>query len=80
MLFIASSGLMLAAALSSVSAQSSSASASATTTFSEGVIATGTMGTTNPAEATLGTTVNQTSYSRLISINAIDVRSVLQFV
>ncbi|KAF9049350.1 hypothetical protein BDZ89DRAFT_710147 [Hymenopellis radicata] len=67
MLFIASSALILAAA--AVSAQSS---ATATTTFSEGVIATGTMGTTNPAEATLGTTVNQTSYARLISLNSID--------
>ncbi|KAF8919672.1 hypothetical protein CPB85DRAFT_1429752 [Mucidula mucida] len=67
MLFIASGALILGAI--AVSAQSS---ATATTTFSEGVIATGTMGTTNPAEPTLGTTVNQTSYARLISLNSID--------
>lgn len=36
------------------------------------VTATGTMGSTNPAAATLGTAVNQTSYSRLLSLNAID--------
>lgn len=36
------------------------------------VTATGTMGTTNPPAATLGTAVNQTSYSRLLSANAID--------
>ncbi|ODN82842.1 hypothetical protein L202_01106 [Cryptococcus amylolentus CBS 6039] len=36
------------------------------------VTATGTMGSTNPAAATLGTAVNQTSFSRLLSLNAID--------
>ena len=36
------------------------------------VTATGTMGTTNPAEPTLGTSINQSSFSRLISVNAID--------
>ncbi|WVQ70568.1 hypothetical protein IAR50_000087 [Cryptococcus sp. DSM 104548] len=36
------------------------------------VTATGAMGSTNPAQATLGTPVNQTSYSRLLSLNAID--------
>ena len=76
MFSLASSAMIFAAALGSVSAQSSSATA--TTTFPEGVIATGTMGTTNPAEATLGTTVNQTSYARLISLNAIDVGITLQ--
>jgi len=50
----------------------SSAFAQSTTTFPEGVVATGTMGTTNPPEPTLGTSINQTSYSRLLSINSID--------
>ncbi|KIY74275.1 hypothetical protein CYLTODRAFT_340473 [Cylindrobasidium torrendii FP15055 ss-10] len=59
-----SAALLTAAAIGAVSAQSSS--------FSEGVIATGTMGVTNPPEATLGTDVNQTSYARLISINDVD--------
>ncbi|WVO17523.1 hypothetical protein L204_105217 [Cryptococcus depauperatus] len=36
------------------------------------VTATGTMGSTNPAEPTTGTTVNQTSMARLVSLNAID--------
>ncbi|KAJ9105953.1 hypothetical protein QFC19_003287 [Naganishia cerealis] len=36
------------------------------------VTATGTMGSTNPPTATLGTAINQTSYSRLISANSID--------
>ncbi|WWC72504.1 uncharacterized protein I206_106466 [Kwoniella pini CBS 10737] len=36
------------------------------------VTATGTMGPTNPAQATLGTAVNQTSMARLVSLNAID--------
>ncbi|TIB01304.1 hypothetical protein E3P96_02434 [Wallemia ichthyophaga] len=36
------------------------------------VIATGTMGTTNPPEATMGTDLNQTSVARLVSINSID--------
>lgn len=36
------------------------------------VTATGTMGTTNPPAATMGTAINQTSYSRLLSLNAID--------
>ncbi|WVQ86036.1 hypothetical protein IAT38_008204 [Cryptococcus sp. DSM 104549] len=36
------------------------------------VTATGTMGVNNPAEATLGTAVNQTSEARLLSLNAID--------
>lgn len=30
------------------------------------------MGVTNPAQATLGTAINQTSYARLLSLNAID--------
>jgi len=38
----------------------------------EGVIATGTMGATNPPQPSLGTPVNQSSMARLISINAID--------
>ncbi|AFR92907.1 immunoreactive mannoprotein MP88 [Cryptococcus neoformans C23] len=36
------------------------------------VTATGTMGPTNPPEPTLGTPINQTSYARLLSLNAID--------
>lgn len=36
------------------------------------VTATGTMGTTNPPQATMGTPVNQSSYARLLSLNAID--------
>lgn len=36
------------------------------------VTATGTMGPTNPSEPTLGTAINQTSYARLLSLNAID--------
>ncbi|KGB75317.2 immunoreactive mannoprotein MP88 [Cryptococcus deuterogattii R265] len=36
------------------------------------VTATGTMGPTNPPAATLGTAINQTSYARLLSLNAID--------
>jgi len=63
--FASSAALALAIAASSVSAQSA-------TTFPEGVIASGTMGTTNPAQPTLGTTVNQTSVSRLLTLNSVD--------
>ncbi|KAJ9110675.1 hypothetical protein QFC19_001504 [Naganishia cerealis] len=35
------------------------------------VTATGTMGTTNPPAATIGTAINQTSYARLLSLNNI---------
>jgi hypothetical protein len=42
--------------------------------FPPGVIATGTMGPTNPPEPTLGTPINQTSVARLLSVNSIDVR------
>ena len=38
----------------------------------ENVVATGTMGVTNPAEPTLGSSVNQTSEARLGSVNSID--------
>ncbi|KAF9002178.1 immunoreactive manno protein MP88 [Cyathus striatus] len=41
-------------------------------TFPDGVLATGTMGVTNPPQATQGTAINQTSMARLLSINAID--------
>ncbi|KAJ6542080.1 hypothetical protein DFH09DRAFT_929058 [Mycena vulgaris] len=44
----------------------------ASSSFPEGVIATGTQGVTNPAQPTLGTTVNQTSMARLLSVNSID--------
>ncbi|KAJ7450028.1 hypothetical protein B0H11DRAFT_324553 [Mycena galericulata] len=40
--------------------------------FPAGVIATGTQGITNPPAPTMGTTINQTSVARLLSINAID--------
>jgi len=40
--------------------------------FPEGVIATGTMGVTNPPEPTAPTAINQTSDSRLLSVNSID--------
>jgi hypothetical protein len=36
------------------------------------VTATGTMGVTNPPQATMGTAINQTSMARLLSLNAID--------
>ncbi len=41
--------------------------------FPPGVIATGTMGTTNPPQATMGTQINQTSMGRLLSVNSISV-------
>ncbi|KAG6898700.1 hypothetical protein C0993_005030 [Termitomyces sp. T159_Od127] len=41
-------------------------------TFFPGVIATGTMGTTNPPVPTLGTSINQTSFARLLTVNSID--------
>ncbi|KAG6819281.1 hypothetical protein H0H93_013456 [Arthromyces matolae] len=56
--------LLSAASFESVMAQ--------TTTFPEGVIATGTMGTTNPPEPTVGTQINQTSLARLLTVNSID--------
>ncbi|KAJ3718584.1 hypothetical protein DFJ43DRAFT_1005763 [Lentinula guzmanii] len=62
MLAIATASLLLA----------SSAFAQSTTTFPDGVVATGTMGTTNPPEPTLGTSLNQTSYARLLSVNSVD--------
>jgi len=43
-----------------------------TTTFPPGVLATGTMGVTNPPEPTLGTAINQTSMARLLSVNSVD--------
>ncbi|KAG6888450.1 hypothetical protein C0992_008479 [Termitomyces sp. T32_za158] len=41
-------------------------------TFFPGVIATGTMGTTNPPVPTMGTSINQTSFARLLTVNSID--------
>jgi hypothetical protein len=41
-------------------------------TFPVGVLATGTMGPTNPPEPTLGTSITQTSMSRLLAVNSID--------
>lgn len=40
--------------------------------FPAGVIATGTQGVTNPPVPTMPTTINQTSYARLLSVNSID--------
>jgi len=40
--------------------------------FFPGVSATGTMGSTNPPQATSPTAINQTSFSRLISLNSIN--------
>jgi hypothetical protein len=41
--------------------------------FYPGVIATGTQGPTNPPQATMGTSINQTSMARLLSANSVDV-------
>ncbi|KAI5451662.1 hypothetical protein NCC49_001643 [Naganishia albida] len=53
-----------------------SAAIGAAVLFAQGsnaqVTATGTMGTTNPPQATMGTPVNQTSMSRLLSANSVD--------
>ncbi|PPQ85652.1 hypothetical protein CVT24_012586 [Panaeolus cyanescens] len=38
-----------------------------------GVVATGTMGPTNPPAPTMGTALNQSSVARLLSVNAVDV-------
>ncbi|KIY44113.1 hypothetical protein FISHEDRAFT_18954, partial [Fistulina hepatica ATCC 64428] len=62
--------VLLLGAAALARAQSSAAASYSYET--EGVIATGTMGVTNPAEATLGTAINQTSYSRLITANNVD--------
>ncbi|KNZ79040.1 hypothetical protein J132_04740 [Termitomyces sp. J132] len=43
-----------------------------TNTFFPGVIATGTMGPTNPPAPTMGTSINQTSFARLLTVNSID--------
>ncbi|KAF6747512.1 hypothetical protein DFP72DRAFT_1075184 [Ephemerocybe angulata] len=37
-----------------------------------GVLATGPQGPTNPPEPTLGTSINQTSFARLLSVNSVD--------
>ncbi|THU96826.1 hypothetical protein K435DRAFT_778378 [Dendrothele bispora CBS 962.96] len=63
---ISSAFPLILLAASQASAQSSSLS------FYEGVIATGTMGTTNPPEPTASTNINQTSYARLLSLNSVD--------
>ncbi|KAL0562830.1 hypothetical protein V5O48_019248, partial [Marasmius crinis-equi] len=44
----------------------------ATVNAQDGVWATGTMGVTNPPKPTMGTSINQTSDSRLISLNSVD--------
>lgn len=44
----------------------------ASATFPVGVLGTGTMGPTNPPQPTLGTAINQTSMSRLLSVNSVD--------
>ncbi|KAJ7143337.1 hypothetical protein C8R43DRAFT_1130763 [Mycena crocata] len=48
------------------------ASVNAAASFPEGVIATGTQGTTNPPVPTTGTKVDQGSMARLLSVNSID--------
>ncbi|KAF7340809.1 hypothetical protein MSAN_02110100 [Mycena sanguinolenta] len=63
-MLLSTSLLLSAAAVSSVQAASSS--------FPEGVIATGTQGVTNPPVPTIPTTINQTSVARLLSLNSID--------
>ncbi|KAJ7060467.1 hypothetical protein C8F01DRAFT_194997 [Mycena amicta] len=55
--------LLASTAVASVRAASSSPA---------GVLATGTMGETNPPAPTMGTAINQTSMARLLSINSID--------
>jgi len=59
-----SAALLFGVAATAVRAQSVS--------FYPGVIATGTQGVTNPPQATAPTAINQTSYSRLLSINNVD--------
>ncbi|KAF7305303.1 hypothetical protein HMN09_00781600 [Mycena chlorophos] len=59
------SALSLAVAVVGARAQTASS-------FPVGVIATGTMGTTNPPQATMPTIINQGSMARLLSINSID--------
>jgi len=45
---------------------------SAQSTLFPGVLATGTMGVTNPPEPTTGTPINQKSMARLLSLNSVD--------
>ncbi|KAJ7908886.1 hypothetical protein B0H13DRAFT_2251474 [Mycena leptocephala] len=59
-----SSLLLVSSAVASVRAASSS--------FPDGVIATGTQGVTNPPAPTTGTAINQTSMARLLSVNSIE--------
>lgn len=59
-------------ALASTLLFAAAAVAQSTTTFPEGVVATGTMGVTNPPEPTTGTAINQTSLARLLTINSVD--------
>ncbi|KAJ7171682.1 hypothetical protein C8R43DRAFT_979051 [Mycena crocata] len=59
-----SSLLLVSSAVVSVRGASSS--------FPAGVLATGTQGVTNPPVPTTGTSINQTSMARLLSVNAID--------
>lgn len=51
--------------------------ANAATSLPLGVVATGTMGPTNPPQPTIPTSINQTSYARLVSLNSIDVCGIL---
>ena len=53
------------------------ASATAQSSFYPGVVASGTMGVTNPPQPTMGTAINQTSDARLLSLNSIDVRALV---
>ncbi|KAG6906752.1 hypothetical protein DXG01_012282 [Tephrocybe rancida] len=63
------SAISAAVLLYIVSAQSAMGQ---TVTFAEGVLATGTQGPTNPPAPTMGTAINQTSMSRLLSVNLVD--------
>ncbi|WFC98673.1 hypothetical protein MYAM1_001405 [Malassezia yamatoensis] len=70
----------MAAGSSSAAAATTSSSSMSVPAFSygtanstyPGVVATGPLGATNPSQPSLNTTVNQTSVSRLVSINSVD--------
>ncbi|WFD42761.1 hypothetical protein MPSI1_001411 [Malassezia psittaci] len=70
----------MAAGSSSAAAATTSSSSMSVPAFSygtanstyPGVVATGPLGATNPPQPSLNTTVNQTSVSRLVSINSVD--------
>ncbi|KAF5375982.1 hypothetical protein D9757_008823 [Collybiopsis confluens] len=63
---------MLSTIATSLLLASAATYAQSTTSYPADVIASGTMGTTNPPQPTLGTSINQTSDARLLSVNGID--------